>query len=48
MTEEELASAHLCRAGEERERRIARDAAMNEAQLNSDHLHRAWEESRYR
>ena len=41
MTEEELASAHLCRAGEERQIRLDRYAATNEAQLNDAHLHRA-------
>ena len=39
MTEEELASSHLRRAGEERQRRLARYASMNEAQLNDAFLH---------
>ena len=40
MTEEDLAYAHLCRAGEERQIIIARDAAMNGDLLNAARLHR--------
>ena len=44
MTEEELSSAHFCRAGGGSQRRLARDAAMNEVELNADCLHIAGQE----
>ena len=46
--EEEFASTFLLRAGEERQRRLARDADMNEAQLDAARLHRAGKERQRR
>ena len=47
-TEEELASAHLCRSGSERQKGLARDAEMDEARLNDDRFHIAREERQRR
>ena len=44
ITEEKIASVHLCRSGKERQKILARYEAMNEAQLNDDCLHVSGEE----
>ena len=39
MNEEDLSFDNFCRAGEEGQRRIARYAEMDEAELNAARLH---------
>ena len=46
MNEAQLNAARLHRAGEERQRRLVRDVAINESELNADLLQRSLEEQK--